>query len=187
MASVTERGTATVQMTTAAAQIRALAERATTGRLPAMPRGDRTRERADEEVLDGQHRADYRDVEVQVHLRGLHKPPIGLTVPPVVRRRERPVDPELTRHAPAEVSHRLDITVRPVDRLVAVPEVYVTGDEPSVARQHLTDLGQLLVLVLAHVLEEALGQDDIEPAAAKPDGLLQEICLEKAGRRVLDR
>src|SRR5437773_11214876 len=94
-------------MATAAAQIRARAERAATGRLPAMPRGDRTRERADEEVFDGQHRADYRNVEVQVHLRGLHKPPVGLTVPPVVRRRERPVDPELTRQAPRSEERRV--------------------------------------------------------------------------------
>jgi hypothetical protein len=87
---------------------------------------------------------------------------------------------------PAKIRWRLHIAVRPVDIPVSMVKILVGDDEFAAVLQHRCDLGELLRLVFAEVLEQALRYDEIEFHCAEVDPRLQYVDLEKILRWLWD-
>ncbi len=66
-------------------------------------------------------------------------------------------------------------------------EVDIRHDETPVIFKQATDLGKLLVLKCTDVLEDALGDDDVEPLAVEADGSLEKVVLQQVWGRIVNR
>ena len=81
----------------------------------------------------------------------------------------------MLRETAAEVFEWLHIAIRPVHILVAMIEIYVRHYEYAVFVQELRYLSELLRLEVADILENALGDYDIELFVIKPNRLFKEV------------
>jgi hypothetical protein len=117
-----------------------------------------------------------------MHIDGLDELPVRLAMIPVMRGRQDPVYPEVVRQALPEIVDGLHVVVWPVYTRVAMAEVHIRHDECAVLIQELRYLGELLGLEVARILEETLGQNDVESLVAEPDGIFKKVTLYQIGR-----
>jgi hypothetical protein len=120
-----------------------------------------------------------------MHIDGLNELPVRLAMIPVMRGRQDPVYPEVVRQALPEITDGLNVVVWPVYTRVAMAEIYIRHDECAVLVQEPRYLGELLGLEVARILEETLGQDDVESLVAEPDGTFKKVTLHQIGRRLM--
>jgi hypothetical protein len=80
--------------------------------------------------------------------------------------------------AGTKVVDRLYIVIY-VSILTPVGEVNVRGYEPTIRHQNSRYLLQFFILVLAHILEKALGHDDVEPVIVETDWVCHDIEFQK--------
>lgn len=77
--------------------------------------------------------------------------------------------------APTEITECLYVAVRPVYVGAPVTEVNVRYDEHTAAVQELRDLSKFPGLEVSHVLEDSLGDDDVECLVTEFDRRFKEV------------
>src|SRR5215831_10651074 len=87
---------------------------------------------------------------------------------------------------PPEVSERLNIAVRVVHHRVSVGIIPVRDDEGTARPEDRGNLGEFLGLDFRHILEEPLGDDDVERPVGELDGGPDDVGLDQVRSRLLD-
>jgi hypothetical protein len=139
----------------------------------------------DEKVLYGQHRANKRNMHVNMHVGRLYELSLRLRVTPVVGSGERPLNLEILREALAEIIERLHVAVRPIYILVVMAEIDIRYEKYAIVIQEPRYFGELLRLEVSHIFEDALGDDDVETLVIELNWSLEEVGLDQIRRRAL--
>src|SRR5262249_29576419 len=100
-----------------------------------------------------------------------------------MRGRKVPLYNEALIKALSKLIERLDIVIDTVNISRTMTEVNVRSDEPAIRSQNICNFRQFSILMIAHVLEEPLGHNDVELLIVKLNGILYNIDLKQTGIR----
>ena len=120
-----------------------------------------------------------------MHIGGSDEFATGFPMIPVVRGRKEPAYLEMLRETFTEIIKRLHIAVRPVYVPVAMIKVNVRDDEGTVLVQELCYLGELFRLKVSDILENSLGNDNVEHFVTEPDRCFEKISFNQIWRRIM--
>jgi hypothetical protein len=147
----------------------------------------RTPRGTDEEVLNCEQMTENWDSKFDGHLKHFHKRTVRFMMVPVMRGGKALLYIEKVSQAVPKLLEGLDVVVDYVFILLKVVKVYVGQHERPIVREGSLDLRKFVGLKLSSILKHPLRHDDVEALFAEGDLPIQEICLNKVGRRIVDR
>src|ERR1035438_1288025 len=138
------------------------------------------------EVFDGHRRSKDGNVEVDLHLQSLERALAWLLLTPVMRYRKIPLDVKDLLQVLGHFCDGLNVIVGGPDQPAEVSKVDVGHDELAVVLHDGPDFIELAILLLAHVLEKAHGNHEIEALSGKIDRVIGNVDLLQVRRRIMD-